>query len=143
MFELRSVNRTLQQKALNMGEDGILDGVQAQPLSLLSEIQQSQVSQTLPHTHNPPPSPRPHTYTHQTHLERCLYPIFSASNQAKEALLAHSSVLQAKDEEIQLLKEEVRLLFCPKTSRILSVHSRIYFPSRLFMVLDSVNVEFL
>lgn len=63
MFELRSVNRTLQQKALNMGEDGILDGVQAQPLSLLSEIQQSQVSHTLPHTHNPPL----HTYTHTRH----------------------------------------------------------------------------
>lgn len=42
--------------------------------------------------------------------------MFSASNQAKEALLAHSSVLQAKDKEIQLLKEEVRLLFRPKTS---------------------------
>lgn len=51
MFELRSVNRTLQQKALNMGEDGILDGVQAQPLSLLSEIQQSQVSHTHRHRH--------------------------------------------------------------------------------------------
>lgn len=51
MFELRSVNRSLQQKALNMGEDGILDGVQAQPLSLLSEIQQSQVSLSLTHTH--------------------------------------------------------------------------------------------
>eukprot|EP00066_Takifugu_rubripes_P006433 XP_003971221.1 PREDICTED: bicaudal D-related protein 2-like [Takifugu rubripes] len=69
VFELRSMNHTLQQKALNMGEDGILDGVQAQPLSLLSEIQQSQ---------------------------------------AKEALLAHSSVLQAKDKEIQLLKEELQ-----------------------------------
>lgn len=34
-----------------------------------------------------------------------------ASNQAKEALLAHSSVLQAKDEEIEMLKEEVCLLF--------------------------------
>ncbi|CAG00496.1 unnamed protein product [Tetraodon nigroviridis] len=41
VFELRSVNRSLQQKALNMGEDAILDGLQAQPLSLLSEIQHS------------------------------------------------------------------------------------------------------
>lgn len=116
-----------------MGEDGILDGVQAQPLSLLSEIQQSQVSHTLPH-----PLPQ----DTQTHLERCLYPMISASNQATEALLAHSSVLQAKDEEIQLLKEEVCLLFCPKTSGIFTVHGRIYFPSRLFLVFDSVNVEF-
>ena len=29
------------------------------------------------------------------------------SHQAKEALLAHSTVLQARDEEIQALKEEV------------------------------------
>uniref|UniRef100_H3CX84 BICD family-like cargo adapter 2 n=1 Tax=Tetraodon nigroviridis TaxID=99883 RepID=H3CX84_TETNG len=71
VFELRSVNRSLQQKALNMGEDAILDGLQAQPLSLLSEIQQSQ-----------------------------------ACNQAKDALLAHSSALQAKDEQIEMLKEE-------------------------------------
>lgn len=51
-----------------------------------------------------------HTHTH-THLQKCLCPIFFASNQAKEALLAHSSVLQAKDEEIEMLKEEVCLLF--------------------------------
>lgn len=99
MFELRSLNRSLQQKALNTGEDGIPDSPQAQPLSLLSEIQQSQVSHTSIHTH-----------TH-THLQKCLCPIFFASNQAKEALLAHSSVLQAKDEEIEMLKEEVCLLF--------------------------------
>lgn len=57
VFELRSVNRTLQQKALNMGEDGILDSVKAQPLSLLSEIQQSQVSHALTHT------PKTHRHT--------------------------------------------------------------------------------
>lgn len=51
MFELRSVNRSLQQKALTMGEEGVLDSLQAQPLSLLSEIQQSQVSHAHIHTH--------------------------------------------------------------------------------------------
>lgn len=70
MFELRSMNHTLQQKALNMGEDGILDGVQAQPLSLLSEIQQSQVSHTPPHTHTTPP---PHTHRHRhTQKDACI-----------------------------------------------------------------------
>lgn len=43
VFELRTMNRSLQQKALNLGEDGPLDTPHAQPLSLLSEIQQSQV----------------------------------------------------------------------------------------------------
>lgn len=52
MFELRSVNRSLQQKALTMGEDGMLDSLQGQPLSLLSEIQQSQVSHAYIHTHS-------------------------------------------------------------------------------------------
>lgn len=47
VFELRTVNRSLQQKALNLGEDSILDSTQTQPLSLHSEIQQSQV---LTHT---------------------------------------------------------------------------------------------
>lgn len=69
VFELRTVNRSLQQKALNLGEDSLLDSTQTQPLSLHSEIQQSQ---------------------------------------AKEALLAHSTVLQARDEEIQALKEELQ-----------------------------------
>ncbi|TNN63489.1 Bicaudal D-related protein 2 [Liparis tanakae] len=67
VFELRTVNRSLQQKALNLGEESILDRTQTQPLSLHSEIQQSQV---------------------------------------KEALLAHSAVLQVRDEEIQALTEE-------------------------------------
>ncbi|XP_036975198.1 BICD family-like cargo adapter 2 isoform X1 [Acanthopagrus latus] len=69
MFELRTLNRSLQQKALNLGEESFLDSTHTQPLSLLSEIQQSQ---------------------------------------AKEALLAHSTVLQARDEEIQALKEELQ-----------------------------------
>uniref|UniRef100_A0A3Q0R4S6 BICD family-like cargo adapter 2 n=1 Tax=Amphilophus citrinellus TaxID=61819 RepID=A0A3Q0R4S6_AMPCI len=70
VFELRTLNRSLQQKALNLGEESVLDSTRTEPLSLLSEIQQSQ---------------------------------------AKEALLAHSTVLQARDEEIQALKEEVFL----------------------------------
>ncbi|KAM9348588.1 BICD family-like cargo adapter 2 [Symphorus nematophorus] len=69
VFELRTLNRSLQQKALNLGEESMLDSTHTQPLSLLSEIQQSQ---------------------------------------AKEALLAHSTVLQARDEEIQALKEELQ-----------------------------------
>ncbi|XP_070773556.1 BICD family-like cargo adapter 2 isoform X1 [Enoplosus armatus] len=69
VFELRTVNHSLQQKALNLGEESILDSSHTQPLSLLSEIQQSQ---------------------------------------AKEALLAHSTVLQARDEEIQALREELQ-----------------------------------
>lgn len=68
VFELRTLNHSLQQNALNLGEDSILDTTHTQPLSLLSEIQQSQ---------------------------------------AKDALLAHSTVLQARDEEIQALKEEL------------------------------------
>ncbi|XP_074528116.1 BICD family-like cargo adapter 2 isoform X2 [Halichoeres trimaculatus] len=58
-----------EQKALNLGEESILDSTNTEPLSLLSEIQQTQ---------------------------------------AKEALLAHSNVLQAKDEEIQELQQEVQ-----------------------------------
>ncbi|KAK2879622.1 BICD family-like cargo adapter 2 isoform X1 [Channa argus] len=69
VFELRTLNRSLQQNALNLGEECILDSTHTQPLSLLSEIQQTQ---------------------------------------AKEALLAHSTVLQARDEEIQALKEELK-----------------------------------
>nr|XP_020454290.1 BICD family-like cargo adapter 2 isoform X1 [Monopterus albus] len=69
VFELRTLNRSLQQRVLNLGEESILDSTLTQPLSLLSEIQQSQ---------------------------------------AKEALLAHSTVLQAKDDEIETLKEELR-----------------------------------
>lgn len=54
VFELRTLNRSLQQKALNLDEDSILDRTQAEPLSLLSEIQQSQVA-TETHTHRVTP----------------------------------------------------------------------------------------
>uniref|UniRef100_A0A3B5MUJ2 BICD family-like cargo adapter 2 n=1 Tax=Xiphophorus couchianus TaxID=32473 RepID=A0A3B5MUJ2_9TELE len=67
VFELRTLNRSLQQKHLNLGEESFLGSTHTQPLSLLSEIQQTQ---------------------------------------ATEALLAHSSALQAKDEQIQALKDE-------------------------------------
>uniref|UniRef100_A0A667YBU3 BICD family-like cargo adapter 2 n=1 Tax=Myripristis murdjan TaxID=586833 RepID=A0A667YBU3_9TELE len=50
VFELRTLNRSLQQKALSLGEERILEFTHTQPLSLLSEIQQSQV-QTETHTH--------------------------------------------------------------------------------------------
>lgn len=43
VFELRTMNRSLQQNTLNLGEDASLGMGHAQPLSLLSEIQQSQV----------------------------------------------------------------------------------------------------
>lgn len=53
VFELRTMNRSLQQKALNLGELASLDLAHAQPLSLLSEIQQSQVDTSTHrlHTH--------------------------------------------------------------------------------------------
>lgn len=47
VFELRTLNRSLQQKALNLGEDCFLDSTHTQPLSLLSEIQQSQATEAL------------------------------------------------------------------------------------------------
>lgn len=47
---MRTLNRSLQQKALNLGEENILDSTHTQPLSLLSEIQQSQVHTPI-HTH--------------------------------------------------------------------------------------------
>lgn len=43
VFELRTMNRSLQQNSLNLGEDASLEMAPAEPLSLLSEIQQSQV----------------------------------------------------------------------------------------------------
>lgn len=69
VFELRTLNRSLQQRDQNLGEENCLDNTHTQPLSLHSEIQQSQ---------------------------------------AKEALLAHSAVLQAREEEIYTLKEELK-----------------------------------
>ncbi|XP_041657888.1 BICD family-like cargo adapter 2 isoform X1 [Cheilinus undulatus] len=47
VFELRTLNRSLQQKALNLGEESILDSTNTQPLSLLSEIQQTQAKEAL------------------------------------------------------------------------------------------------
>ncbi|XP_060910835.1 BICD family-like cargo adapter 2 isoform X1 [Labrus mixtus] len=47
VFELRTLNRSLQQKDLNMGEESILDSTHTQPLSLLSEIQQTQAREAL------------------------------------------------------------------------------------------------
>uniref|UniRef100_A0A3P8UE83 BICD family-like cargo adapter 2 n=1 Tax=Amphiprion percula TaxID=161767 RepID=A0A3P8UE83_AMPPE len=54
VFELRTLNRSLQQKALNLGEESVLDSSHTQPLSLLSEIQQSQVpTETHRNTQHP------------------------------------------------------------------------------------------
>uniref|UniRef100_A0A8D3AEH8 BICD family-like cargo adapter 2 n=1 Tax=Scophthalmus maximus TaxID=52904 RepID=A0A8D3AEH8_SCOMX len=47
VFELRTLNRSLQQKALGLGDESILDSACTQPLSLLSEIQQSQAKDAL------------------------------------------------------------------------------------------------
>ncbi|KAK7926129.1 hypothetical protein WMY93_008439 [Mugilogobius chulae] len=47
IFELRTMNRSLQQKALSLGEESVLDSTHLQPLSLLSEIQQSQAKEVL------------------------------------------------------------------------------------------------
>ncbi|KAJ0062079.1 hypothetical protein NL108_015253, partial [Boleophthalmus pectinirostris] len=47
IFELRTMNRSLQQKALSLGEESVLDSSHLQPLSLLSEIQQSQAKEVL------------------------------------------------------------------------------------------------
>lgn len=53
VFELRTLNRSLQQKALSLGEESILDSAHTQPLSLLSEIQQSQVHTETRANHQP------------------------------------------------------------------------------------------
>lgn len=100
MFELRTMNRSLQQKALNLGEDASLDMAHAQPLSLLSEIQQSQVGNAITCFHNVV------TATIVAEVST-FFSACRAALQAKEALLAHSTVLQAKDEEIEKLTEEV------------------------------------
>ncbi|KAM3868879.1 BICD family-like cargo adapter 2 [Diretmus argenteus] len=47
VFELRTLNHSLQQKALGLGEESILESTHTQPLSLLSEIQQSQAKEAL------------------------------------------------------------------------------------------------
>ena len=56
MFELRTLNRSLQQRALSLGEESSVENTHTHPLSLHSEIQQSQV-----HTH---------THTHTLHNKR-------------------------------------------------------------------------
>ncbi|KAJ0004502.1 hypothetical protein NQD34_010716 [Periophthalmus magnuspinnatus] len=94
IFELRTMNRSLQQKTLGMGEESVLDSTHLQPLSLLSEIQQSQVF-TKTHTH---------------------------TLKAKEVLLAHSEVLQTRDQEIQTLKEEV--CWSIKTSKQILINTK-------------------
>ncbi|XP_062341140.1 BICD family-like cargo adapter 2 isoform X1 [Osmerus eperlanus] len=68
VFELRTLNRSLQQRALSLGEESSVENTHTHPQSLHSEIQQSQ---------------------------------------AKEAHLVYSAVLQARDEEIHTLKEEL------------------------------------
>ncbi|CAL9685530.1 unnamed protein product [Knipowitschia caucasica] len=47
IFDLRTMNHSLQQKALSLGEESVLDNTHLQPLSLLSEIQQSQAKEVL------------------------------------------------------------------------------------------------
>ncbi|XP_034539870.1 BICD family-like cargo adapter 2 [Notolabrus celidotus] len=47
VFELRTLNRSLQQKDLNLGEESFLDSRNTQPLSLHSEIQQTQAKEAL------------------------------------------------------------------------------------------------
>ena len=50
VFELRTLNRSLQQRALNLGEESSVENPHTHPQSLHSEIQQSQVH-THTHTH--------------------------------------------------------------------------------------------
>ncbi|XP_030648985.1 BICD family-like cargo adapter 2 [Chanos chanos] len=69
VFQLRTVNRTLEQRIQALGEEVTLGESVCFPLSLQSEIQQSQ---------------------------------------ATEAILTHSAILQARDKEIESLKEELQ-----------------------------------
>ncbi|TRZ01047.1 hypothetical protein DNTS_033663 [Danionella cerebrum] len=66
VFQLRTLNRTLQQRVEALGEEASLGEAFCLPLSLQSEIQQSQ---------------------------------------AKETILAHSAILQDKEEKIQKLQK--------------------------------------
>ncbi|XP_027034412.2 BICD family-like cargo adapter 2 [Tachysurus fulvidraco] len=68
VFQLRTMNRSLQQRVQALGEEASLEENTCFPLSLQSELQQSQ---------------------------------------AKESILAHSAVLQEKEEEIERLKNEL------------------------------------
>ncbi|XP_051552105.1 BICD family-like cargo adapter 2 [Myxocyprinus asiaticus] len=69
VFQLSTVNRTLQQRVQALGEEASLGEATCFPMSLQSEIQQSQ---------------------------------------SKETILAHSSILQEKEEEIQKLQKELQ-----------------------------------
>lgn len=68
LFQLRTMNRNLQQKVQHLGEEASLDETTCFPLSLQNELQQCQ---------------------------------------AKESILAHSEILQQKEEEIQRLIKEL------------------------------------
>ncbi|MCJ8748809.1 hypothetical protein PDJAM_G00168930 [Pangasius djambal] len=67
-FQLRTLNRSLQQRVQALGEEASLEEITCFPMSLQNELQQSQ---------------------------------------AKESILAHSAVLQEKEEEIERLKKEL------------------------------------
>lgn len=83
IFELRTMNRSLQQKALSLGEESVLDSTHLQPLSLLSEIQQSQAKEVL-----------------LAHSE-----VLQARDHEVQTL---KEELQAKEEEVQSLREEIK-----------------------------------
>lgn len=83
VFELRTVNRSLQQKALSLGEESILDSTHIQPLSLLSEIQQSQAKEVL-----------------LAHSE-----VLQARDEEIQKL---KEELQSKQEELESLREEIK-----------------------------------
>ncbi|KAG7314513.1 hypothetical protein KOW79_021816 [Hemibagrus wyckioides] len=68
VFQLRTINRSLQQRVQALGEEASLEEITSFPLSLQNELQQSQ---------------------------------------ATESILAHSAVLQEKEEEIERLKKEL------------------------------------
>ncbi|KAM4726525.1 BICD family-like cargo adapter 2 isoform 1-T1 [Anableps anableps] len=83
VFELRTLNRSLQQKALNLGEESFLDSTHTQPLSLLSEIQQSQAKEAL--------------LAHSSAL------------QAKdEEIQALKDEFQSQQKELEFLREEIK-----------------------------------
>lgn len=84
IFELRTMNRSLQQKALSLGDESILDSTHIQPLSLLSEIQQSQAKEAL-----------------LAHSE-----VLQARDEEIQLL---KEELQAKQEELMSLREEIKL----------------------------------
>lgn len=84
VFELRTLNRSLQQKALNLGEESILGSTNTEPLSLLSEIQQTQATEAL--------------LAH------------SNAVQAKdEEIKELKQEVQSQQEELESLREEIKL----------------------------------